>query len=130
MMSGRLLLDTNAVISLFNGEGSIKPVLESAEKLFIATIVVGELYYGAFNSTKIEENTKKIDELIENVEVVECNLETAKHYAEIKKKLRDNGTKINENDIWIAALAKQHNLTLLSRDNDFTNIEDINLKKW
>jgi len=43
MMNGKLLLDTNAVISIFNGESLIKPVLESAEKLFISTIVVGEL---------------------------------------------------------------------------------------
>ncbi len=68
-------------------------------------IVVGELYYGAFNSGKPVRNEKKINEFLKEVNVINCNQETGIFCGRIKKELKDKGKPIPENDIWIIALS-------------------------
>ena len=55
---------------------------------------------------------------------------TAKFYGEMISALYKKGKPLPTNDVWIAATAKQHNLTLISRDGHFKEIDGINLKKW
>ena len=59
-----------------------------------------------------------------------CDLDTSRHYAIVKSYLKSKGTPIPENDIWIAALAKQHRLTLVTRDKHFNNIHELLLESW
>ena len=63
-MSGRFLLDTNIVIALFADEAIIKDNLAQASEVFIPSIVMGELCYGARKSGRVEANLARIDELI------------------------------------------------------------------
>jgi tRNA(fMet)-specific endonuclease VapC len=62
--------------------------------------------------------------------VLACDLETARHYGRIKDGLRRKGRPLPENDIWIAALARQHDLTLVSRDAHFADVESLPVKVW
>jgi tRNA(fMet)-specific endonuclease VapC len=62
--------------------------------------------------------------------VLGCDSTTAQHYGEIKKVLREKGRPIPENDIWIAATAKQHDLTVASRDNHFDYIDGLSTEHW
>ncbi len=55
---------------------------------------------------------------------------TCKHYGSIKASLKRNGKPIPENDIWISALAIQHNLTLATRDNHFKEVEGLKIEEW
>ena len=129
-MNGRFMLDTNAVIAFFSGEESVKDILRSAKLIYVPVPVIGELYYGVYCSKKVESNKRRIDELLRSVEILDCDLETSKFYAEIKKNLRVKGTKIPENDVWIAALSMQYNLTLITRDKHLFNVKEINLQQW
>ena len=91
---------------------------------------LGELYFGAYKSSRIHENIARIDEFVLNNVVLLCNAETAKMYGDIKNRLRDKGQPIPENDIWIAVIAQQHVLTLVSNDGHFDIIENLKVEKW
>ena len=131
-MSGKnYLLDTNILIGLFANESSIVEKIKSNPTgISIPSIVLGELFYGAEQSTKKEENRKKIDALALSSSIVECDVDTARLYGKIKSLLRSKGSPIPENDIWIAALAQQHKLILVTRDKHFNNIEALLVENW
>ena len=129
-MTGKLLLDTNIVIGLFANDFSIQQQLHYAPEIFIPSIVIGELYYGARNSERIEENVEKIDKFSTINEIISCDSDTAKYYGLIKQNLRQKGHPIPENDIWIAAIAQQYDFILVSRDKHFGKIDDLQLEAW
>jgi tRNA(fMet)-specific endonuclease VapC len=129
-MNGSFLLDTNIVIALFGNDATVVAEIKKARTIYLPAIVVGELYYGALNSSKPKQNSLKIDELLNEVSVLNCDTETGKFYGRIKKELKDIGKPIPENDIWIIALAKQHNIKVVSRDVHFENVANLKLEKW
>ena len=134
-MSGKsFLLDTNIIIGLFAEDKLILNQLSEAEKngvmVYLPVISIGELCYGAEQSKQKENNLKQIEHLARTTEVLECDESTAQWYGKIKLQLKLQGKPIPENDIWIAAISKQYNLTLVTRDNHFKNITDIELVKW
>ena len=129
-MNGRFLLDTNIVIAIFSNDKSVMEPLEMAEEVFVPIIVLGELYFGAQKSKKVGRNLTRINEFAQSSSVLICDTETSRQYGEIKNFLRAKGRPIPENDIWIAAIAKQHELTLISRDDHFKEIEDFLTSTW
>jgi tRNA(fMet)-specific endonuclease VapC len=129
-MSGRYLLDTNIVIALFANDGSVVEQVRGAGEVFIPSVVIGELYYGARRSGRVEANTARVDEFATENVVLSCNVETAKWYGQIKDELRRRGRPIPENDIWVAALALQHDLTLVSRDEHFGQVQSLRAEAW
>jgi len=83
-MSGRFLLDTNVVIALFAAEAVIQEHLEQAEEVFVPSIVLGELYFGARKSRWVKENLARIDEFALSCAVFVCDTDTAREYGAIK----------------------------------------------
>jgi tRNA(fMet)-specific endonuclease VapC len=71
-----------------------------------------------------------VEELAEETTVLSCDAGTAAQYGEIKNQLRAKGRPLPENDIWIAAIAIQHGLTLVSRDRHFEEIEALPHEVW
>ncbi len=124
------MLDTNIVIALFADEAIVKENLAQASEVFIPSIVIGELCYGARRSGRIEANLARIDELVASSTILVCDAETARHYGEVKNKLRLKGRPLPENDIWIAALALQHDLILVTRDAHFQEVENLQTVGW
>jgi len=129
-MSGKCLLDTNIVIALFANETAVKDNLAKTEEVFVPSVVIGELCYGAHKSTRAKENLTRIDDFASSSLVLGCDAETARVYGEIKNILRLKGRPLPENDIWIAAIAVQHNLILVSRDAHFSEIENLEVVAW
>ncbi|MCC5635323.1 type II toxin-antitoxin system VapC family toxin [Nostoc sp. CHAB 5844] len=129
-MSGKYLLDTNIIIALFGDEAVVKNNLAQANEVFIPSVVIGELCYGARKSGRTEANLAKIDELVSNSAVLECDAETARQYGEVKNKLRLKGRPLPENDVWIAALALQYGLILVTRDAHFQEVENLQTVAW
>ncbi len=127
-MNGRLLLDTNAVIALFSGEPAAAERFASDDAVFLCVHVLGELRYGALGSARVAENLMRLDRFSNLLPVLPCDSETVIHYANIRLALRRTGKPIPENDIWIAAIARQHGLTLLSRDSHFNQIADLDVE--
>lgn len=130
LMSGRFILDTNIVIAIFSGETSIKEHLLKADEVFISSTVLGELFFGAFKSKRSKTNLKRISDFADSISILMCDKETAYQYGIVKNKLLDKGKPIPENDIWIAAVAMQKNLILVTRDGHFGEIEDLKYETW
>jgi tRNA(fMet)-specific endonuclease VapC len=129
-MSGRYLLDTNVIIALFAQDPSLPLQLEQAEEVFVPSIALGELYYGARKSGRVEQNLARIDEFAASSSVLSCSEDTAQEYGVIKSELRARGRPIPENDVWIAAIARQYSLVLATRDTHFDTIEDLEHEVW
>jgi tRNA(fMet)-specific endonuclease VapC len=130
LMSGRFILDTNIVIAIFSGETSIKEHLLKADEVFISSTVLGELFFGAFKSKLSKTNLKRISDFADSISILICDKDTAYQYGIVKNKLLEKGKPIPENDIWIAAVAMQNNLILVTRDNHFSEIDDLKYEKW
>ena len=129
-MSGRYLLDTNIIIALFAGEKTVLDAAQEAEEIFIPAIVIGELYYGAENSSKRQANLTRIDSFVEVNVILDCDASTARWYGRVKQELKIKGRPIPENDIWIAALALHYDLSLVTRDGHFDEISSLDIRVW
>lgn len=129
-MSGRYLLDSNIIIALFAGEQGVLEAINDAAEIFVPAIVVGELYYGAQKSSRRQANIAHIDSFAEVNVIIACDQETARWYGQIKQALRAKGRPIPENDIWIAAMAFQYDLTLVTRDQHFIEVAALEMMAW
>ena len=129
-MSGSVLLDTNILIGILSNDEAILSRLVETEAVFLPSIALGELYFGAFKSAHPDDNAERIDRLASSTAILYCDGTTALHYGRIKTGLRAKGRPIPENDIWIAAIARQHGLIVVSRDLHFLEIENLPVEKW
>ena len=129
-MSGRYLLDTNIIIALFANDIRVLQTLAVAKEVIVSTIVLGELYYDARNSQRVAENLAVIEQLRMAIVVLPCDALVATSYGELKLDLKKAGTPLPENDIWIAATARTHNLILVSQDQHFASIKPLTLEIW
>ena len=128
--NGNYLLDTNIIIRLFTGDSEIQEKMLNGDNLFLPSPAIGELYYGAQKSGKVVENLHRTNTFVENHILLSCDLETAQWYGIIKERLRRKGRPIPNNDIWIAAIAMQHDLILVTRDAHFDEVESLQTERW
>lgn len=129
-VNGKYLLDTNIVIALLSGEQSVLDSLRQAEEVFIPIIAIGELYFGAAKSGRPEANRLLIDRFIDSRVLLGCDLGVAREYGRLKGLLKAAGTPLPENDIWIAAVALRHGLTIVSRDQHFSKVGELKAVSW
>ncbi|MCE9552666.1 MAG: type II toxin-antitoxin system VapC family toxin [Planctomycetes bacterium] len=129
-MPGRYLLDTNVVIAIFAGELPATEALGLAEEVFLPSIVLGELLFGALKSSRSADNVSRISDFTQASVVLPCDAATAYEYAVIKSQLQAKGQPIPENDIWVAAIARQFGLVLASRDEHFAHINHLQIENW
>lgn len=129
-VSGSYLLDTNIVIALFAADSAVLDKLSDAEAVFVPAIVLGELYYGAHKSSQPVENADHIVAFAAQNTILACDEETARAYGVFKSQLRAKGKPLPENDIWIGALAHQYDLTLITRDRHFAEMDEISYASW
>jgi tRNA(fMet)-specific endonuclease VapC len=129
-MNGRFLLDTNIIIAIFAKDSSVLEQLAQAAEVFVPSIVLGELFYGAAKSKQPQANIARIEEFAARAAVLACNTSTGREYGRIKNDLRIQGRPIPENDIWIAAIAMQHGLTVVSRDGHFDAVANLAVTIW
>jgi tRNA(fMet)-specific endonuclease VapC len=127
-MNGKVLLDTNIVVALINDDPSVRSFVAQTEDVLLPCIVIGELFYGAFRSARAKENVARVEAFAAERSILACDANTARYFGEIKNQLRIKGRPIPDNDLWIAAIAIQHNLTLISRDDHFQEVERLSLE--
>jgi tRNA(fMet)-specific endonuclease VapC len=130
LMAGDILVDTSVAIDYLKGDLAAARVLENSSGLFAPSIVLGELLHGAKRSDRPTEHTARVEVFASKVAVLPVDLETAYHYSDIKNSLLRKGRPIPDNDMWIAAVARQHQLTVVTRDSHFGEISGIGLLSW
>jgi predicted nucleic acid-binding protein len=120
----RLALDTNAYKALAEGEPSLSEDVRRATVVGLPIVVLGELWFGFMNGSRLHENTETLERFLATprVQVLELDEQTARGFGEIATALRRAGIAIQQNDIWIAALCKQHGFALATRDRGFQRV--------
>ena len=125
----RLLIDTNRYAAIV-GRGTFSfSHWQDAEEVWLSVITLGELLAGFAQGSRRLENEERLNVLLnlQGVGVLTPDMETARRYAEIQLSLRRQGTQIPTNDVWIAALALQYDLTLDSLDQHFRHVPGLKL---
>ena len=120
-----MMLDTNALSAWADADAALLRVLPKDRLWHLPVVALGEFLFGIRRS---RERTK-LEQWIEAVKlscaIAEVDGETADHYANIREELRAAATPIPENDIWIAALCRQHHLAVASRDAHFDHVRGL-----
>jgi tRNA(fMet)-specific endonuclease VapC len=119
-----VLLDTSAYSQMRRGHQAILDVVRRSETIALSAIVLGELHSGFRAGNRCAENTANLAQFLSkpSVRVLNVTEETSLRYAEIDVYLRKRGRPIPSNDVWIAAVALEHGLHLITLDAHFREI--------
>ncbi len=123
----RVMLDTSAYSALARGNQSVAHVVREADEVWVSVVALGELYAGFHRGTRRPENERILRRFLASPRVAVADVveDTAVRYAEILAFLRDAGTPVPTNDIWIAAGAMQYGLRLLTTDAHYRRIPQV-----
>jgi tRNA(fMet)-specific endonuclease VapC len=125
-----MILDTNALSAAADDDPSVVAILARADQLAIPVIVLGEYRYGLAQSRNRTSYERWVAGLLNDCLVLDINEPTTRHYADIALELKKMGKPIPTNDIWVAALSRQHSIPLLSRDRHFDLVPGTRRIEW
>lgn len=120
-----MILDTNALSAWAQGSAGVEVPLRSAERLVVPCVVLGEYYFGIRQSRHRHRFQDWLALYLPLTEIATITSATADVYADIRLELKRLGTPIPPNDVWIAALARQHALPVLSNDSHFDAVHRV-----
>jgi tRNA(fMet)-specific endonuclease VapC len=129
-MAGDYLIDTNIAIAFLSGERVVIDRILNANMTCISVVTFGELAYGACYSKQLSKNLDQADQLLRWAILLDIKHDISVIYGTVKSDLRKMGRPIPDNDLWIAATAKRHGLTLASRDGHFSAVLDLQVESW
>jgi len=123
----RCVIDTNIYCDAMRGDADAVAILRKPEACLMSAIVIGELLSGFRQGGKEWKNRDELQRFLQKqrVEKVDVTDETADFYAHILANLRQQGTPIPTNDIWIAAVAMEHGATLATQDEHFKYVQGL-----
>jgi tRNA(fMet)-specific endonuclease VapC len=122
-----LAVDTNAYSAFMLGEAQVVDAMRRAHEIHLPLIVMAELLAGFAFGTRKEINREQLARFMASprVHLLKPDEKTARIYAEVFTALRGQGTPIPTNDLWIASLARQHQLGLLTLDAHFRHVPGL-----
>ena len=123
----RVALDTNRLTDLFQGDQELADRLAECDEVWIPLMVLGEIQAGFYGGSQQPKNEMLLRSLLvqPTVGILLPARDTAEHYARLFVQLKRAGTPIPDNDLWIAALALQHGLVLVTRDRHFERVPQL-----
>jgi predicted nucleic acid-binding protein len=123
----RILLDTSAYASFMRGHPQVVGVIAEADEIYVSATILGEILAGFVAGSRSAQNRSGLARFLDSprVRLVDVDEETSERYAVISGSLREAGTPIPTNDMWIAASAMQHGVRLLTLDAHFTRVPQI-----
>jgi tRNA(fMet)-specific endonuclease VapC len=125
-----VILDTNALSAFVEGEAVIADILRRQPRAAIPVIVLGEFRYGISESRYRRRYEVWLESHLPEFEVLPITGETTVSYATLRVALKKTGRPIPANDAWIAALALQHGLPVLTRDEHFDAVPGLSRTTW
>ena len=125
-----MILDTHALSAWAEQDASALRLIEAQPFLCLPVVVLGEFRFGLRGSRKRSMIEPQLDFLEQTVRVLDITRETATVYATVRFELKQRGKPIPENDVWIASLARQHGLSVMSQDVHFDAIPGIQRLCW
>ena len=125
-----MILDTNALSAFADGVSPVVQQIAAADELHVPVIVLGEYRFGIATSRRRREYEAWLARGRAFWNVLPILEETATHYASIRQQLKKAGGPLPANDVWIAALARHHDLPVLSRDAHFDAVPGLTRLTW
>jgi predicted nucleic acid-binding protein len=125
-----VILDTNALSAFIDGDAGVGELLRRQARAAIPVIVLGEFRYGIAQSKRRSSYERWLESHLVQFDILSVTDETAVAYAALRVTLRRSGRPIPANDAWIAALALQHRLPVLSRDEHFDVVPRLDRRSW
>lgn len=125
-----MILDTNALSAFADGDAGVGDVLRAQARAAIPAVVIGEFRYGIAQSKRRSSYEVWLASTLIHFDILPVTEETAIAYAALRVALKRAGRPIPANDAWIAALALQHRLPILSRDQHFDVVPHLDRRSW
>ena len=120
-----MILDTNALSAWWNNDSAIVGIMDNIARIYVPVPALAEFRFGLFQSRKREIMESWMQRALASTRILGIDDATAFHYADLRLALKKRGTPIPMNDLWIAAIARQHRLPILSRDAHFDLVEGV-----
>ena len=128
------LLDTNHAIKMMAGEEPISSQLarqsQEGDWFYISMTVLAELFFAAYASSRREHNLSRINYLLERVILLDFDSRAAEEYGRVRAELKTKGRPIPGTDAQIAAVARLHDLTVLTADRHFRFVDRLATANW
>ena len=123
----RIALDTNRLTDLFRGDRALSEFLGRCDEVWIPFVVLAEMKAGFYGGTRATHNEALLANLLarETVAILLASRETTEQYARLFVQLKRAGTPVPDNDLWIAAMAIENDLALVSRDRHFDKVPQL-----
>ena len=125
-----MILDTNARSAYLDSTPEAVEIVSGAHDLAIPVIVAGEFAFGVAQSRHREAYERSLQRMLDRCTVLDIGIETARHYAAIRLEFKSAGKPIPSNDVWIAALSRQHAIPVMSRDSHFDFVGGLRRLTW
>jgi tRNA(fMet)-specific endonuclease VapC len=128
--AGSVLLDTNVVVAHFRNDPDLTARLRATPAIYIPWVVLGELHYGALRAERRAAQLALIRDFLQTAIVLLPDRSTSERYGQVKAELAGIGRLIPDNDIWIAAMARQFDMPLVTRDAHFSAVPRLTTIAW
>lgn len=129
-MNGKILLDTSVAVEVLRGNPAATERARQLSDAYLPLVGLGELWYGVARALKPSRAGEALRRLLEITPVLPMSTDTCRVYARIRTHLAKRGQPLPENDIWIAATALEHELTLATADEHFERITELRIQRW
>jgi tRNA(fMet)-specific endonuclease VapC len=128
--AGSVLLDTNVVVAHFRNDPDLTARLKATPVLYLPWVVLGELQYGALRAQRRMAQLALIRDFLQTAILLLPDQNTSEKYGIVKAELAETGSLIPDNDIWIAAMAREFDLPLATRDGHFAAVPHLTTLAW
>lgn len=128
------LLDTNHASRLLEGNNSISTKINtlknSGSGIGISISILGELFFAVYASRRKDENLHQLKDFLDDVIIWDYDIPAAEEFGKIQAEQKAKGKPIPSIDAQIAAVARIHNLIILTADEHFDFVDDIKAENW
>lgn len=130
------LLDTNAISDLMRQHPKLDAHLASlsaSDRVVTCVIARGEILYGLGrlpSGKRRDDLEQKAQQILAILPCEPVPTSAAEHYATVKLARSSKGLSLDENDLWIVAVALSLGATLVSRDSDVQSINGLTVEDW
>jgi predicted nucleic acid-binding protein len=125
-----VILDTNAISAWADGQDRVIKLLPVSQTVALPVVCIGEYLWGLRNSRSRGLLEEWLSDAINASVVLDITLRTTAAYAEVRAIAQAKGRPIPANDAWIAALALEHGMPVVSRDRHFDYIDGVERIAW
>jgi tRNA(fMet)-specific endonuclease VapC len=125
------ILDTDHCIAILRQKLDLRDRVAADEELFITSITVAELIYGANRSLHREDNLTRLEVLFAALTVLPFDEMAGRRFGHLKAELEEKGEPLDDLDLQIASIALDHNLPLVTNNTKhFKRVKDLKLENW